>query len=100
MTHLLSLGLRLLFLLLAVSLTALVLDVLVVDGHGLIDLGAKGVIIIDTKIIVSNSHCNTHGLKENLQIDQFLVVHLQKHTSNLASQLRLQCLNFGEDGFS
>lgn len=47
-SSMLSLGLRLLFLLFALAVT-LVLDVLVVDGHGLIDLGSESAVIVDTK---------------------------------------------------
>lgn len=45
---LLSLGIRLLFFLVTVALAALILDVFVVDVHGLIDLGAESAVVIDT----------------------------------------------------
>lgn len=50
----LGLGLCLLLLLLAFGLATLSLDVLVVDGHGLVDFGTKGVVIVNA--IASQQH--------------------------------------------
>lgn len=36
----------------------------------------------------------------NLQVNEFLVVHLQEHTGDLAGQLGLQVGDLGEDGLT
>lgn len=46
----LGLGLNLLLLLLAFDLTALSLDILVVDGHGLVDLGTQSVVVVNAML--------------------------------------------------
>lgn len=52
----LSLGVRFLLLLFAFTLTTLILDVLVVYGHGLVNLGPKSAVIIDTKMLLAIVH--------------------------------------------
>lgn len=63
-------------LLLAVLLGALGLDVLVVDSHGLVDLGAEGLLVLS-------------------KAEELGVLHLEEHTGDLASELGLLSVDLG-----
>lgn len=78
------------------TLCTLVLHVLVVNTKGLIDLSAKCLLVVKTRVIlVTNLIKDNSGRKCDLQAKKFSVVHLQKHTSDLAGELGLLSLDLG-----
>lgn len=72
----------------------LVLHVLIVNAEGLVDLSTKSLVIIEPEIMLVTKYERSQ-MWDNLQAKEFSVVHLQKHTSDLASQLRLLALDLG-----
>lgn len=95
----LSLGLLLLLL----GTSSLGLDVFVVDGQRLVNLGLQGSFILNAKVEKSVLQIRLQekkGEEGSLQVDKLRVVHLQEHTSDLASKFRVDGLNLGEDQFS
>lgn len=76
----------------SLALATLVLHVLVIDAESLVNLGAQSVLIIKP-VLVS---IRLIGLSQmHLQANQLGGVHLQKHASDLSSQLRLLGLDLG-----
>lgn len=79
--------------------TLLVLDVVIVDREGLGDLLLKSSVITNAKEMISHL-LSRHWRLRNLQAEEFLVLHLQKHTSDLAGKLGVDLLNFGVEGLA
>ncbi len=73
------------------ALTIFVLDVFVVNDHGLVHLGPQSTFIRGTDPI-SEPALGTQEAR-NSQIDQLVIVHLEKHARDLTSQLWLHIVD-------
>jgi len=79
------------------AIRALVFDVVVEHGECFVNFFAQFLVIVDPKSVSLKSDIKG---ERYLQRQQLFVIHLQQHTSDLASELRLQDLDLGVDGLA
>lgn len=79
------------------SLRASALHVVVIDTKSFVNLGAQSSIVINPETSLVQQRRRS---RNDLQSKKFRVVHLQQHTSDLASKFWLQLLDLGIDGFT
>ncbi len=80
------------------TLAALVLDVLIIDIKGLINLGTQSSIVLNAKKKISVKLVILENMY--LQVNELGVIHLQKHASDFACQVCLHDLDLGEQSLS